>query len=61
MHLLDTGMRRLVSVLGFLAAAVLPVANVASASVTPSRAVERRTAPTPRISSSPKTVSARIA
>jgi hypothetical protein len=46
MHLLDTGMRRLVSVLGFLAAAVLPVANVASASVTPSRAVERRTAPT---------------
>jgi hypothetical protein len=46
MHLFDTGMRGLVSVLGFLAVAVLPVVNVASASVTPSRAVERRAAPT---------------
>jgi hypothetical protein len=45
MHLHDTGMRRLVSVLGFLAVAGLPVANVASASVTPSRAAERTTAP----------------
>ncbi len=46
MHLIGTGMRRLVPVLGFLAVAGLPVANVASASVTSSRATERTTAPT---------------